>query len=178
MYLEISGRATGKTTRLIDAAHRYLSEDEKNIANLIFSTKESAEMVKKKIGENKRIRYTMPERKDPIIRGYANARNFFDEFDWMKLDFEREGAFFYTTTKEDYYVTTPRFVRHMDKTYLMRMAKDDLLLRLLCENKGVYNSAVSLSHDPSWLEPMKEAIVEKAGQEIFDREIRGVFLEY
>lgn len=120
----------------------------------------------------------MPERKDSIIRGYGNVRNFFDEFDWMKLDFEKEGAFFYTTTKEDYYVTTPRLIRNIDRTSLMRMAKDDLLLRLICENKGVYNSAVSLNHDPSWFEPMKESLIEKAGKEIFDREIKGVFLEY
>src|SRR4051794_6767839 len=112
MYLEISGRGTGKTYRLARAIAAYLSENKQNVANVVAASEHGAEWIKEQIKcipfESDRIRYTTIDRKNPIVRGYRNVKNFYDEFDRIFKDpLKKNDPFFFGDLyKDDYYSTT------------------------------------------------------------------------
>ena len=188
MHLEISGRQTGKTRRLAKAVVDFILPSTGNIANVVVTQESDAKIIKNYIKEilafsspsdtpnhfDPQVRFTTPERKNAIIRGYGNVRNFYDDFDFMEFNWKKDGTFFYTTIENDYYVTTPAKIRDLSKISIQQAAKDDFLLRLLLENHGMYVSFVNPNSDPAWTEAMKRNME----VDTFDREMNGKFLKH
>jgi hypothetical protein len=182
MYLEISGRGSGKTYRLIQTAKIYVAEDERNIANIVYPTTVQAKRTKELIDHNykndpliKQFHYTSFERKNPVVRGYTNVRNFIDEFDYIK--FKINNSFFFGDAfKDDYYTTSPAKIRDLSEIPIEEAAKKDFLLRLLLENHGMYVGFVYGQYfiTPHFLRTMKESM----DTETFEREIEGKFIKY
>lgn len=188
MYLEISGRGTGKSYRLAQAALQYLSQDSRNIVNIVCPTQRQAECVKKQalqISKNPevadRIRCIKFEREDPAVRGFANVRNFYDEFDFIDFKLQKNDPFFFGDAfQNDYYVTSPARIRDLSKTTIQELAKTDFLIRLLAENKGMHVSfhAWWMWGERNSFNILKEAMIKESGQEAFETEIEGRFIKY
>lgn len=178
MYLEISGRGTGKTYRLIEAAKAYVALDYRNVPNIILPTQGHAERLKEFVETNNKnnpaveqFNYTIPGRKNFIVRGYNNVRNFFDDFDFMNITFNDVGFSY----QDDYFCTTPARVRDLSNISIQQAAKTDLLLRLILENHGMYCSFINPMFDPSWLKPIAEKYQD---DDAFEKEIEGKFIKY
>lgn len=182
MYLEISGRGTGKTYRIAHAVAAYLLEDEKNIANIVCPHLRQAEIVKENnkalLEKNyNRIRCVTFDRKNAVVHGYRNVKNFYDEFDYLNFNLNKNDPFFFGDAfKDDYYVTTPAKIRDLSKISIQELAKTDFLIRLLLENKGMYCSYVNTMLDPAWLKSYLENY-DKEPLENFKMEIEGRFIK-
>jgi hypothetical protein len=192
MYLEIGGRQSGKTTRLIKAARQYVELDERKMANVIVPNEQAAVNIRNRIeetiGKTSQFRYTTPERKNAIVRGYQNVRNFFDEFDFMGFTVKKNDPFFFGDEfQNDYFFTSPSKIRDLGAVPIQELAKTDFLIRLLLENHGMYCAFVNTMADPAWINSLKEFAVidEKISlkefekkYEQFEAEFEGRFLKY
>ena len=126
MYLEISSRRSGKTTRLVEAVKRHSDEGGYSVVRgmNVHVAKIGLEPLLKGVARVKVIGYWKDGMLDNFPE-YDNARWFYDEFDHIK-DVE--------IFPNGYYAGTPRFIR----TDLLDKA--DILLRLIEANKMSYNA--------------------------------------
>ena len=87
MYLEISSRQTGKTTRLIDKAQEFLSLDAKNKCIFIVYREQIGEMLKKKLlpGFKSRVNFISISGGTSYLRGHGTETMILiDEFDYLE----------------------------------------------------------------------------------------------
>lgn len=162
MYLEISGRRTGKTTRMLKAIDKAYEEG-KHIA--IFS--------RNKYEENNIIKHIREEELDGIkifrskkdfqeqLLGKSLSMNdfkvFYDEFDYIRNQKD------IIISDDGYYVTTPAKIR--SKQYWGDNIEDDILLKLLDMNAGSYVKIVN-----------KELVEDFKHSYKYTQEIKGEFV--
>lgn len=133
MYLEISGRRTGKTTRLIDAA-RLAAEQHNSVVIVTFNSAQAFHL---------REKYRLP---DNIIITATAGLNVIDEkrdlISWDLVPYFWEEFEFIDNVRlnvNDYYCTTPRNLRSIKDVKKWKNGKrEDLLLDLISLNKGIY----------------------------------------
>lgn len=141
MYIEISGRQTHKTSRLVCAMESHLARHPKNVVCLTVFQMDMGKMIINKINPlyRNRINYTSTFSNHRIfLKGrfrddYDDPRILYawDEFDFMKrLDN-------IPVKKEGYYCTTPKFIRTLAD---WANWKDDPLLRLIVANDFMYTA--------------------------------------
>jgi hypothetical protein len=79
MYLEISGRQTGKTTRMINQI--YADKDKYDLQILMGINYDSLHIIKKQIKKNTKVKICLSlESFKSTILGYKNVRLYVDEF--------------------------------------------------------------------------------------------------
>jgi hypothetical protein len=135
MYLEVSPRRTGKTTRLVRAIKQYIKEDAQTA--LVFTHSHSwANELGKLIGERKRGQVEFMYNKknfDDYLIGCdrtVTQRIFVDEFDFLD---------WYPIEINGYYVTTPKRQRSVaDMMSFMLGETEDKMLQLIAFNNGHY----------------------------------------
>ena len=156
MYLEISARQTGKTTRLIEnlLSEAYSSDAENSI--VFCHTKNSAADLKntvKKIAAKKpltrkyfkKIRFTTLT--ENSLRGISSETYlYFDEFDFVVKN--RLSAEIIDLLLEEYpnlyFVTTPARLRSPDEFSEKSIkTNNDLLLKVLAKNNYVYETTIN-----------------------------------
>jgi hypothetical protein len=145
MYLEISGRQTGKTSRLVKAAayaaiDTFLSDEHRHI--VVFGiSKHEEKRIFYKIEDEVKSYIKIPQYLDPeyyheimrnvhlgnITHQYDNALLFYDEF-----DFSRGKVL---PRHDGYYVTTPKYIR---KYLPDQFVGEDTLRDLIYLNGGEY----------------------------------------
>ncbi len=124
-YIELSGRATGKTYRLIKDATQYLDNDSKHKVNIVTSNSRTATHIKKQIGEYYKNRIFLNEKW--MSDDSLNIKCYYDEFDCNKdLVTVDTGGYYCSTVKT-------RNLGNLDR-------KNDFLLKLLEANKYKYLS--------------------------------------
>lgn len=143
MYLEISGRRTGKTTRLVRELNTWLLNTSGGYATLVTPNRPMFEHLTHGIDPKFRDRVKGCSDIETSLRWslgkfiFEDARVhriFIDEFDFCN---PRSVPIFHN----GYYVTTPKFVRSgTDLEYW----RDDILLTLLVESEFCYESHTSL----------------------------------
>jgi thymidine kinase len=126
IYLEISPRQTGKTTRLVQAATDWINKNLENHA-IICTVNNSAKkhvqyLINIYLINNHRIKVITQHESITYLK---NLKWFYDEFD----HFEKKNLLIIDET--GYYVTTPKFIRNEIKS-------DDLLMNLLKTKNGEY----------------------------------------
>lgn len=153
MYLEISPRQSGKTTRLINAALSYVHDSKSSVAIVILRCGRIADNYRKQYSqtlresEAKRLHFvsTIPEM-GKIINGphMAGKRvvRFWDEFDSLPEDQ-------LLISKIDYYATTPHHLRDaQDVLDHFIGIKRDKLLELVAMSEGRIINYPSFIKDP------------------------------
>lgn len=147
MYLEISPRRVGKTTRLVKAIQDYIADD-KNVALVFPHSHNWAKGLGKMIGERPRDSVEFVYGMDnffKLMQGADRTKNykvFVDEFDFARgFPIERNG----------YYVTTPKQYRSKkDMVDFMLGEKHDPMLELIKMNGGKFEQYSPMS----WMSQM------------------------
>lgn len=172
MYLEISGRQCGKTTRLVKQAEELLKTNAPMINLFIYNKsylkhnpgiKElynkyknqihvyTPEIVNRNIGCNTNDLYLYP--------------TFWDEFDF----YENIDSFAQYIKDTDYFVTTSKFKRDISTINIHKT--DDFLIKLIIMNKG------NVVHYYNMLKITDPIIRHHFKQESFEIEMLGQFLK-
>lgn len=151
MYLEISGRATGKTKRLCEAVVSHLRQygssamaviispsghrakydaliDEK-YHDMVLVTHDYEIAKERLVNHETQESITFEDFSFKLGMGFGNIKYFFDDFDYGKSEIP--------TLDDGYYVTTPFKIRNLDDWLFWR---EDKLLTLLIENNFMYTS--------------------------------------
>ena len=136
MYLEISARRTGKTVRLVKAVKEHLENG--NTAIVIVPELRWAKFMELPQKEPNLFILSDYDLKKAVpnkLKGirFNKPRWFFDEFDFME-NIRNVPAHF---VDDEYYVTTPRFVRKISEMSQEEI-ETDALLSLLKRNKDQY----------------------------------------
>jgi hypothetical protein len=142
MYLEISGRRTGKTTRMLEAAIKAYIKG-KRVAIFIMGNKRNIQKQIEKLSKDILIDIYpfVDTHKIKIFTSREDFKNsllgtslftddfhvFYDEFDYIS---KREEVIL---SLRGYYVTTPVKIRTLDNT-----KENDTLFKLLYMNSGTY----------------------------------------
>ncbi|MCS4260216.1 hypothetical protein EDF83_1492 [Pseudomonas protegens] len=116
-YLEISGRQTGKTTRLVKIANDLTAQGE----TVIFVIQQAEDL----LGRLPGVVVLSDHQAPPDDLNLEQAIWIYDEFDWLKSAKVRNGG---------YYATTARRVRDLG----IDTSEMDLLLQLIELNGGGY----------------------------------------
>ena len=155
MYLEISGRQTGKTMRLVAEVNRFLGENPDHVACIIVGTGGMIRDFHRRFpadindfrGNNPCPRIHIRTSYKELVNSFRNPRGgrvvaeenirwFWDEFDYHSL---REVPVLET----GYYCGTAKFNRSIED---WERWSDDVLLRLLVENNFMYTSHHGMKH--------------------------------
>lgn len=135
MYLEISPRRTGKTTRFVKAVKEWI-KDENNVALIFCHQRSWARELGRQIGARNRnsVQFIFGEKQfnDYLIGCCRSERQrvFVDEFDFMD---------WYPVDVEGYYVTTPKRQRTMGEMISFLLGEnEDRFLQLIRFNNGHY----------------------------------------
>lgn len=147
MYLEISGRCTGKTRRMCEDIIHHITSTPSSIAFIILPPHSMKHEILNNISSDYHGRIIFCESfKEAMIKVnsinsisiqrfitnskniFCNPRFYFDEFDMMKPDD-------IMVVKNGYYVTTPIRIRNMEDWLNWR---NDILLRLIVENNFIH----------------------------------------
>ena len=153
MYLEISGRRSGKTTRLVDDMVEYIDMTDSVVVLRAPSTN-TKEWYMDQIpkGYHEHIRYTNPISNKVTHLEICDVRIYFDEFTQLENNN-------YNIIKDNaYYVTTPAG------------RKISFLHALLGKNKGCYNHYNIMD---KYTNEELEYYIETIGRVDFNREILG-----
>lgn len=130
LYVEISPRQVGKTTRLFERMNEWLNSDEKNVAFLQCLKMDYFHQVISKLEPEKRQRVLYVQdgnSYDKLQRGIEHHRIAFfcDEFDLLS-----KGRFFFVP--DGYYCTTPGYYRDKTRYVEWKIGNvDDPLLSLV-----------------------------------------------
>lgn len=164
LYLEISARQTGKTTRLVSAvvSHAVFSGDCVVVAHNAQTGRMLKEMIEPELilqEHRNRVTYVSAgslsrwkKNVDHSDITFENLRVFYDEFDWFKSD----SYFFFDSS--GYYTTTPFRLRTADDIVeYKKELKFDPMLKLLDHTGGRY---VAYSIYPTVLRTPLEQIKE------------------
>lgn len=159
MYLEISGRASGKTSRLIAAIKNYLRKNPSGTAIIVSCSFRIEAEIKKSISKAnpefcKRL---LTSKESQNVRG----KYFYDEFDFIEN---------IKISKKNYYSGTPKRKRTLEE--LEHPAANDNLARLLQLNKM---KNVNYKAPPSFLLSYKENPF--FAQDAFETEILGNYIK-
>ena len=123
-YLELAGRATGKTYRLVGAVNDWLNQNDLNIA-IVYAMGERGKL---RIQNDKRIVDKSRVFTTEVTSRVGDIKRFFDDFDFyheIASKFPLEG----------YYTSTPAKIRD-----ILDFGKDDFLYKLLEANDWKYVS--------------------------------------
>ena len=169
MYLELSPRQVGKTTRLIKAVEKHLSNPQ-NYACLTFHKMAYGKDIVRKIDSrfHERISYKSTFRNhDNHLRGHdVRLKFFFDEFDFFS---KLEDV---PVIEDGYYCTTGKFTRKIEH---WENWGNDPLLRLLVANDFIYTSTHGMKPffdaPPHKLDDMKRQL----GEDHFKCEFQNTF---
>ena len=147
MYLEISPRRTGKSTRLIKAVQEWIAT-EKNVALMFPHNHSWARELGKSIGERPRdsVEFVYGSQNFyNLMEGCDRTKNFkvfVDEFDFIQ---------WFPVDREGYYATTPKQYRSKkDIVDFMLGEKTDPMLDLIQMNDGKYEQYSPMS----WMKDM------------------------
>lgn len=138
MYLEISGRASGKTSRLTSAAVDYVLADFNNHSVIVTIDQNHREYIKKRaVPINRMHFYTCSQEYRRDFLGISNVRFFFDEF----LFFNKN---WYDFDENGYYVSTPNsFIGTRNNKGKMIFDRKTFLGKLLIANNNYYEHYLS-----------------------------------
>lgn len=142
MYLELSPRQTGKSTRLIDAALE-AAVISKHVLVVAPNETSTSRLVQKVINHPLKNFKEFISFSTTFESGYDQY--FIDDFDGLSWD-KWENHFNNNEWEGSYYTSTPNFIRHYDVTGKMRLygnllnIKDDPLFKLLEHNNQQYIS--------------------------------------
>ena len=108
MYLEISGRQTGKTTRMINQI--YADKDKYDLQILMGINYDSLHIIKKQIKKNAKVKICLSlESFKSTILGYKNVRLYVDEFLYSTSfcnNFKEFKNLFYNVIQDGYYASS------------------------------------------------------------------------
>lgn len=143
MYLEISGRQTGKTTRMLQDAAKYIKAGYRVM--FVTQNQQSIRRIQDWLFRNNvvhpykgPIHFTTYNSVGDSIRGLKLHRIYFDEFDYAEWTIETRRMIFNLLcyTNIGYFVTTAKFIRTLQymETYRKRRVEGksfDLLVELV-----------------------------------------------
>jgi len=179
MYLEISPRQSGKTSRLVDEVNRHLTKSERKV--WIFSPNYNmASNLTKKVNvfcpmpnkfSSKKLMISSANSLQTHSYDMSQYRLFFDEFDFMD---DKEFWFSLMTSgakfNDAYFCTTPKKIRTLKE--LVKRKTSDPLIKLLRKNKHNYAKYPMIGGDES-----KRRFFNFATPESYLTEAEGIFVK-
>ena len=143
MYVEISGRRTGKTTRLRNELKNYLEANENNKAVILCP-------LQSMIAYN--YKDLISKYKNRLLTNYSFPKKSLEDYRWFYDEFDRiiDRKYWYIDN-DGYYCTTPVYLRTaIDIVDWKQNKRYDFLLNIIDNNNYIYNKYVCADVDKEW----------------------------